>query len=109
VRLDSLKRSLGSQIQCATTPPNSNLPEFVLINGDNNILSVHCSADSQWELKKLCKLGGGSIVYREELMAMAMPTQNSIYVFRIQGKQRVLTMICDGKMTTSDITKLISL
>lgn len=85
------------------------MPEFILINGDNNVLSLHCPADNQWELKKLCKLGGGSIVQREELMTMAMPTQNSIYVFRIQGKQRVLTKIDDGKVITTDITKSISL
>lgn len=105
VRLD--RRDLGTQIQCATSPPDPHKPEFVLINGDNNIFSAHCPTDGLWEVRKLWKLGGSSIFTREELMAMAMPTQTTIYVFRIKGKQRLLTTILGDKLTTTDISNAL--
>jgi hypothetical protein len=103
-KLERLQKiELGTQIQCAASPPNPNKPEFVLVSGENNIFSVQWLPGGPWQVKKIGKLPGGSIFIREEMMVIAMPTYDTIYAFRIQGKQRMLTTISGDKISTCPI------
>jgi hypothetical protein len=105
-RVERLDRTdLSTQIQCAASPPNANKPEFVLVNGENYIFSVQGYPGSLWELKKKWRLPGSPIFLREEMTAIAMPTHNVIYAFRIEGKNRLLTTIIGDKLSTSEISK----
>jgi hypothetical protein len=105
VRLE--KKDLGTQIQCATCPPNPDRPEFILVNGQNHVFSVHWLAPGGWQVEKIYKMARSAIYLREEMTVIAMPTRNTIYAFWIQDKQRMLTTIIDGQKTAIDISKLL--
>jgi hypothetical protein len=105
-RLDRI--DLGPQIQCAASPPNASRPKFVLVNGEDYIFSVQWHPGSPWQIEKGKKrLGRGSVFKREEMMVIAMPTDDIIYTFRIQGKQRMLTTVIGDDIFTDDISKLL--
>jgi hypothetical protein len=86
-------RQLGTEIQSATSHPNSKRPEFVLVNSENNIFSVQKLSSGQWQVEKLCKLSLNETFRQDEMTIIAMPTQNTINAFRIQGRERILTTL----------------
>ena len=87
------RRQLGTEIQSATSHPNSKRPEFVLVNSENNIFSVQRLSIGHWQVEKLCRLSLDETFRQDEMTIIAMPTQDTIYAFRIQGRQRILTTI----------------
>jgi hypothetical protein len=93
------RRQLGTEIQSATSHPNPKRPEFVLVNSENNIFSVQRLSSGQWQVEKLCRLSLDESFRRNEMTIIAMPTQDTIFAFRIQSRQRILTtiIISDGE------------
>jgi hypothetical protein len=105
--LDSGDRiQLGTEIQSATSYPNSKRPEFVLVNSENKIFSVQRLSSGQWQVEKLCRLSLDETCRRDEMTIIAMPTRDTIYAFRSQGRQRILTTITiSGDESPRDVSK----
>jgi hypothetical protein len=85
-------RHLGTQIQCAAYSPSG--LKLILVNDKNQIFSVQRRSDA-WRVEEIANRQRvrKPIVTREDMMAIAMPNEDTIHIFWIKGKEWVLETI----------------
>jgi len=75
---------LGTEIQCGAHCPSGS--KLVLVNNRNEIFTVRRHPDARWHVDKMkVNLKRKQIAKREDMMAIAIPNEDIIHLFWIEG------------------------